>query len=104
MFISGGKEMQSTEGTTQREPVAIGMYTIAMSPFFHPNEPSNEMDERTELRPFANAFTGAGKLEELRLWWGSIVSHGPNIGYYRKASTSWLTPKVKYFDDMIKIF
>lgn len=68
MFISGGKEMQSTEGTTQREPVTIGMYAIAMSPFFHLNEPSNEMNERTELRAFANAFTGAGKLEELRSW------------------------------------
>ena len=68
------------------------------------NETSNEINERPKRLVFADDFTVAGKLQELRSWWDSIVSHGPNIGYYAKASKNWLTVKERYFDGTIKIF
>ena len=86
------------------DPVTMSLYVKAMFPLLHLKEPSNEMNERTKRLAFADDFTGAGKLQELRLWWDNIVSHGPNFGYYREASKSWLTLNVNYFDDAIKIF
>ena len=57
--------MQSTEDSTQRGLVAMGMYAIAMFPLLHLNERSNEMNERTKRLAFADDFTGAGNLQEL---------------------------------------
>lgn len=65
---------------------------------------SKEINERTKRLAFANDFTGAATLNELRSWWDSIVSHDRNIGFYPKASNSWVTVKEHYFDDASKIF
>ena len=62
------------------------------------------MNERTERLTFADDFTGANKLQELRSWWESIVSHGPHIDYYPKASKIWLTVKEQHCHDVINIF
>ena len=48
LFISGGKEIQSTESTTQENPVALGMCTTGMFLLLHLNDSSNEMNERTK--------------------------------------------------------
>ena len=39
---------------------------------------------------FADDLCGAGKLVQLRPWWDKIVVHGPHLGYYPRADTSWL--------------
>ena len=88
----------------QGDSVAMGMYATGIFPLLHLNETSNEINERPKRQVFADDFTVAGKLQELRSWWDSIVSHGPNIGYYAKASKNWLTVKERYFDGTIKIF
>ena len=104
LLISGEKELQPTEGTTQGDPIIMGMYAIGVFYLLHLNETSNQINQRTRRLAFADDFTGSGKLQELRSWWDSILSHGLNIGYYPKASKSWLTIKEQYFDDAIKIF
>ena len=73
------------------------MYATRVFPSLHLNDTSNEMNERIKRLALVDDFTGAGKLQELRSWWDSIASHGPNINYYPKASTSWLTVKEQYF-------
>ena len=80
------------------------MYTTGVFPLLHVNEMSNEINERTKRVAFVDDFTGSGKLQELRSWWDSIVSHGLNISYYPNVIKSWLTIKQQYFDDAIKIF
>ena len=89
----------STEGTTHNKTVGMGMYATRMFPLLQLNESSNKMNDKTKRLAFAHDFIGAGKLQ-----WDSIVSHGPNIGYYPKASVSWLTIKDQHFNDAIKIF
>ena len=64
---------------------------------------SNEMNQRAKFLAFAGNLLDSGKLQGLRSWWDSIVSHVPNIGYYSNGSKSWLTVREQYFDDSIKI-
>ena len=46
----------------------MGMYATGMFPLLHLNETSNEINERTKRLVFADDFTVAGKLQELRSW------------------------------------
>jgi hypothetical protein len=47
---------------------------------------------------FADNLFGAGDLDLLRKWWDAIVNLGPYIGYYAKASKSWLIVKGQYYE------
>ena len=40
----------------------------------------------------------------MRLWWDKIDSLGPKIGYFVKASKSWLIVKSEFLDEARKIF
>lgn len=81
-FISGVKETQSNEGTTQSNPVAISvyatvcMYAAGVFPLVHLNETTNEMNVKTKRLALAYNLTGAGKLHEFQSRLDSIVSHG----------------------------
>ena len=35
---------------------------------------------------FADDLTGAGKLEEIKIWWDTLMTEGPKYGYYSKPS------------------
>ena len=68
----------------QGDSVAMGMYATGMFPLLHLNETSNEINERTKRLVFADDFTVAGKLQELRSWQDSIVSHRPKLVIMQK--------------------
>ena len=48
LFISGGKELQS-EGTTQGDPIGMGIYATVVFPLLHLNEMPNEMNRKKNL-------------------------------------------------------
>ena len=103
LFITGGKELASDEGTTQGDPVAMGMYAIGILPLLLFNMPTTE-DERSKCIAFADDFTGIGKLHHLKDWWESICTHGSHISYFSKPSKSWLIAKEQYYEDALKLF
>ena len=45
---------------------------------------------------FANDLTGAGKLKEIKIWWDTLITEGPNYGYYPKPSKLSLILKHHY--------
>ena len=69
----------------------MGIYAIGVFP------------KKTKNLGFANDFKGSGKLQELWSQWYSIVSYGLSIGYYPKASKTWLTVRAQYFDNTIMV-
>ncbi len=88
LFINGGGEISSNEGTTQGDPVAMSMYAIGLTPLLTTLETNKILQVA-----FADDITGAGKLRVLKIWWDAIIKHGPLLGYFVEESKSWLIVK-----------
>ena len=86
LFVIGGAELKSTEGTTQGDPIATALYGLSLLP------------------AYADDLTGAGKIRLLKMWWDLLSEIGPRIGYYPKPSKSWLIVKPQYAEYAKKIF
>ena len=73
LFVTGGKELKSTEGTTQGGPLAMILYALSLQPLItHLNLSSN-----SKQCWYADDATGAGSLVELKKWWDGLNEIGP---------------------------
>ena len=63
LFVVGGSELKSAEGTTQGDPLAMSMYAISLQPLI------SLLHNRSTAKQcwFADAATGAGPLEKKKL-------------------------------------
>ena len=82
LFING-ETILSQEGTTQGDPLTMGMYALGTLPLIH------ELNLYARQVWFTDDATAGGKLTQLREWWDKIVSLGPNL---------WLF--CQFFEDM----
>ena len=53
---------------------------------------------------YADDLAGASKLEQLKEWWDRIEIVGPLLGYYPKASKSWLVVKEERLEEARVLF
>ena len=97
LFIVGGKEIRSCEGTTQGDPVAMPAYGIVLTPLLNLLS-GLDVDEKGKQVAYADDISGVGKLQFLKVWWDCIIRYGPLIGYFLNASKSWLTVKEQFID------
>ena len=113
LFVIGGGEIKSDEGTTQGDPWPFYIYRMAMGdPIAMPIYAIGLDPLLTTLRSctgikqvaFADDLNGTGKIESLKLWWDKVVSLGPKIGYFAKPSKSWLIVKPQYLELALEIF
>ena len=88
LFIAGGHEISSEEGTTQGDPAAMPIYALGLAPLLD----SIEVPE-TQHGAYADDIGAIGKLKALLIWWTMLMKLSPNIGYYPKAEKSWLVVK-----------
>ena len=103
LFVAGGQELESAEGTTQGDPTAMDAYAIGILPFLALIKP--EVDhQRMKHVAYADDLAGGSKLQNLREWWNKCVEFGPAIGYYPKASKSWLIVKPELLEEARSIF
>ena len=98
LFITGGGEIGSAEGTTQGDPLAMAAYGVGITPLFQ------LIRNETKQAAFADDLSGAHKLITLRKWWDNIESYGPSLGYYPKATKSWLIVKPHLLSEAKLIF
>ena len=95
LFVIGGVELKSSEGTTQGDPIAMMIYAITIIPLIlrtvdsvvASNEPN------TKAAGYADDLFGAGSIEGLHKMWTFIRNEGPKYGYYQEATKSWLIVK-----------
>ena len=97
LFIVGGEEIKSREGTTQGCPAAMAAYGVGLTPLLDIMS-SDDVDPAWKQIAFADDVTGVGKLIFLRIWWDLVNRYGPLLGYFPKASKSWLTVKTEYLE------
>ena len=99
LYIIGGTEILSKEGTTQGDPTAMAAYALALTPLLRQLiQFINEQNQKTKEVAFADDITAADKIEDLKCYWDEITTKGPNYGYYPKASKSHLIVKEKYIN------
>ena len=105
LFVVGGVEISSNEGTTQGDPVAMAIYAIAILPLILLLvEASVAKDHTTISAGFADDLTAAGKINELLFWWKQLCWIGPDFGYFPEATKSWLIVKERYLSTAKEIF
>ena len=90
LFVLGGAELKSKEGTTQGDPPAMAFYAIGSLPLIwfladHEKDVSQVA--------YADDLTGGGKLGKLRRWFAGIIDKGPLFGYHAEPTKSWLIVK-----------
>jgi len=88
LFIDG-RQLLSTEGTTQGDPLAMAMYAISVLPLINV---LRECDVNQTW--FAD---DGGSRNDLRGWWSRLVTLGPAYGYFVNAVKTWLIVKEKSF-------
>lgn len=106
LFITGGAEIKSNEGTTQGDPVSSSMYAVALTPLLNYLISQMARKKVTNVRnvAFADDLNGTGKLQELLHWWKCVCEYGPIIGYFPKPSKSWLIVKPNLIDEATALF
>ena len=100
LFIIGGQELKSSEGTTQRDPLAMNLYAISLQPLITLLSVRNSAKQCW----YADDATGAGALEDIRKWWDELLTAGPALGYYPNAKKCWLVVKPEKLDDAKDVF
>ena len=103
LFIAGGAEISSAEGTTQGDPSAMPAYAIGILPLLTLLKPSDNPQTMKHVA-YADDLGGGSTLEKLSAWWDNCVLNGPALGYHPKASKSWLIVKEDQLENAHRIF
>ena len=85
LFIVGGGEISSFEGTTQGDTLAMPFYGISVKPLIIKLD-----SRRTDVSQvwYADDATGVGTLTSLKDWWMLLSIEGKKYGYIVKPSKS----------------
>ena len=89
LFVIGGQELRSVEGTTQGDPLAMSLYAISLQPLITKLQLSNA----TKQCWFADDAVGSGSLDDGKCWWEDLSENGPVLGYFPHAKKCWLIVK-----------
>ena len=106
LFIIGGCELKSSEGTTQGYPIAMAIYAIAIIPLMlMVLDVSDKLpDKRTKMTAYADDFSAGGSIINLKHWWDTLCKLGPKFGYFPEASKCWLIIKPEAAEKAHTIF
>lgn len=97
LFITGGQEIPSAEGTTQGDPLAMGLYALSMQPLITGLQGACEIKQCW----FADDASGAGSVSDIKKWWDTLSTIGPDFGYFPKAKKCWVITKPDK-EDLVK--
>ena len=99
LFLIGGKEILSKEGTSQGNSTSIGPYALGVTlllRFLHEFILINE--QKSKEIAFAHDLRAAGSIKEIKQYWELSTQVSPKYDYYPKPSKSHLIVKEKDFD------
>ena len=68
--------IESSEGITQGDPLAMAMYALAIKPLI---DKLRDFESDVKQVWFADDATAAGRLRVLQQWWQHLTEIGPNL-------------------------
>ncbi|XP_073253376.1 uncharacterized protein [Porites lutea] len=89
LFIVGGQELRSSEGTTQGDPLAMSLYAISLQPLITRLQVKSAASQCW----YADDATGCGSLGDVKTWWDELMVSGPPLGYFPNPQKCWLIVK-----------
>ena len=94
LFVLGGTELKSKEGTTQGDPIAMAVYATAIIPLIYKLiEALAGENISAKNAAYADDLTAAGSLTALYIWWNHLCEIGPKFGYYPRPDKCWIIVK-----------
>ena len=103
LFVAGGKEIESAEGSTQGDPTAMQAYGVGILPMLTIIKPEVQPKKMKHVA-YADDLGGGSTLNKVRKWWEKIVEYGLKFGYFPKASKSWLVVKEERLEEAKELF
>ena len=100
LFIVGGKEIASAEGTTQGDPLAMAFYAISTLPLITSLQAASTVKQCW----FADDASGAGRVTQIKDWWDALNTLGPNLGYFPKDEKCWIIVKPEKEESVREVF
>ena len=73
--LFGGEELESSEGTTQRDPLAMSLYAVSLQPLI----PRLTTASPAKQCWYADDATGSGSLNGSKKWWDELEESGPEL-------------------------
>ena len=86
LFIAGGEEILSREGTTQGDNLAMPFYALGTSILIYSNNNAKQIW-------LADDAAAGGSLKQLRTWWDNLICEGDKFEYFVNQKKSWLILK-----------
>ena len=89
LFVTGGKEILSAEGTTQGDRLAMAIYALSIQALIT----SLQVVCPVKHCWFADDASGASSLIEIKKWWDILSTLGSEFGYYPNDKKCWIIVK-----------
>ena len=79
----------SAEGTTQGDPLAMGLYALSVQPLI------TSLGAASSIKQcwFADDACGAGSILAIKKWCDTHNALGPDFGYFPNAKKCWIISK-----------
>ena len=70
------------KGTTQGDPVSMAIYGVGVTPLMNMliDIVVTSTESQVRVLAYADDFSAAGKLDDLRKWWNTLTIIGPKFG------------------------
>jgi len=101
LFVTGGGEIASSEGTCQGDPLAMGIYAVAVTPLIQ--RLARDCPEVTQSW-YADDDSAAGRVRRLLQYWENIKEYGPRYGYYPNSRKTILLVKEAFLEEATELF
>ena len=101
LFVSGGGEILSKEGTCQGDPLAMAIYAEAVTPLIRHLQ---QACPSTTQCWYADDDGAGDNLRTLRQYWDELARVGPDYGYFPNARKTVLLAKPQYREEAQRRF
>ena len=88
-FVGGTEITSSKEGTTQGDPISVAIYGIEVTPLINMLTHILSNEYSANVMAYADDFSAAGNLQNLRSRWSVLTKICPKFGYYPEQTKTW---------------